>query len=386
MPRRILIFSLAYYPQFVGGAEIAIKEITDRIPDIEFDMVTARLAPGLSSFERIGRVDIYRVGIGSSLDKFLFPLLGTLKVFNLMRARRYDLFWAMMVTFSSGAAYIVNILRTSVGRKKVPIVLTLQEGDSEDHIRSRWLGMIGLSWSLALSRTDIVTAISGYLADQAEKFGYKREVAIVPNGVDITRFSRPAGFDPTSVRAELGFVETDIVLVTASRLVLKNAVGDIVESLVHLPETVKLLVIGKGELEGELKRRAAHLKVSDRVVFLGYVPHEALPKYLHASDIFIRPSLSEGFGNSFVEAMAAGLPVIATEVGGIVDFLRDKETGLFCEVGKPEDIARKVEIYLHDRALRAEIVENAKKMVAERYGWDRIARDMREKAFAILKP
>ncbi|HEY9480937.1 MAG TPA: glycosyltransferase family 4 protein [Candidatus Paceibacterota bacterium] len=386
MSRRILIFSLAYYPKHVGGAEVAIKEITDRNPDIEFDMLTAKLVSGLSSFERIGNVNVHRLGMGSSVDKILFPMIGTWKAILLHRTRHYDLFWAMMVTFSSGVPYIMNILRRVVGLPKVPVILTLQEGDSREHIRRKRFGLIGLSWKCALLRTDLVTVISRYLEGEARAYGYHGPVALVPNGVDVAAFTKPSGFARIEVRKELGFSESDRVIVTASRLVLKNAVGDLVEALTYMPEDVKLLVIGSGELEDSLKKSAAYFGVASRVVFKGFVPHKDLPRYLHACDVFVRASLSEGFGNSFVEAMAAGVPVVATPVGGIVDFLRDKETGLFCEPGKPEDIARKIEIYLHDRILRDEIVENARVMVLARYDWNLVAKDMRVKAFDILKP
>jgi glycosyltransferase involved in cell wall biosynthesis len=101
-------------------------------------------------------------------------------------------------------------------------------------------------------------------------------------------------------------------------------------------------------------------------------------QYLQASDIFIRPSLSEGFGNSFIEAMASGIPVIATPVGGIVDFLTDGETGLFCEVKNPRSIAQKVEKLIKDRESREYIVKNAKKMVEEDYAWTNIVGEMKE--------
>ena len=81
--------------------------------------------------------------------------------------------------------------------------------------------------------------------------------------------------------------------------------------------------------------------------------------------------------------MAAGIPVIATPVGGIIDFLTDKKTGLFCEVHSPEDIARKVQIYMQDKNLRDEIVDNAVHMVVDHYDWKKIAVDMKEKIFYI---
>ena len=101
------------------------------------------------------------------------------------------------------------------------------------------------------------------------------------------------------------------------------------------------------------------------------------------ADIFIRPSLSEGFGNSFIEAMAAGLPVIATPVGGIVDFLESGSTGLFCEVHNPQSIAKQVEWLIADELLRKRIILNANSMVRERYQWDLIAKEMKNKVFGI---
>jgi glycosyltransferase involved in cell wall biosynthesis len=119
--------------------------------------------------------------------------------------------------------------------------------------------------------------------------------------------------------------------------------------------------------------------VEERVLFLGHVPHAEMPKYLKISDIFIRPSLSEGMGNSFIEAMCAGLPVIATSVGGIPDFLKDRETGLFCEVGNPESIAERIKELIGDPMLKEKLVLNSQKMVREKYDWSLVAGDMRKK-------
>ncbi|MEK7176313.1 MAG: glycosyltransferase family 4 protein, partial [Patescibacteria group bacterium] len=119
-------------------------------------------------------------------------------------------------------------------------------------------------------------------------------------------------------------------------------------------------------------------KLQNKVVFVGFVPPEKLPEYLWASDIFVRPSLSEGLGNSFIEAMAAGLPIIGTPVGGIPDFLKDGETGLFCEPNNPQNIAEKVKLLLVDNSLRQKIIANGQKLVAEKYDWDLIAEKTRQ--------
>jgi glycosyltransferase involved in cell wall biosynthesis len=143
------------------------------------------------------------------------------------------------------------------------------------------------------------------------------------------------------------------------------------------------VVCGLGSLESELKMKVNVLKLEKRVKFLGLVEHDRLPLVLRACDVFIRPSLSEGLGSSFLEAMAAGLPVIATPVGGIPDFLFDPETdpdkeptGLFCQVRDPKSIAEKVEQLVSSQELRNRLIANGKELVQEKYDWELIAKKM----------
>jgi glycosyltransferase involved in cell wall biosynthesis len=364
---KILIFSTAYFP-FVGGAEIAVKEITERLGDeIQFDLITARLNKDLPKTEKVGKVNVYRIGVGVRLlDKLILPFWGAAKALRLQKKNNYSAYWCIMATFASGAAYIANWFQ-----KKVPVVLTLQEGDSEEWLRYRWLGLLGLSWRLALKRTRKLTAISSYLLDRAKRMGFKGEAHLVPNGVNIQKFYNP---NPKPMSEE-------VVLITTSRLNVKNGIADAILALKHLPEKVKFRILGAGELEAELKKLTKESNLENRVEFLGLVSPEQIPSHLHEADIFVRPSLSEGMGNSFIEAMAAGLPVIATPVGGIVDFLKDGETGVFCQPKDPESIARAVERLLNDPALVERIKENALQVVKERYDWDLIAREMKSKVF-----
>ncbi len=382
---KVLIFSTAYLP-FVGGAEIAIKELTDRMSDeIEFDLITARLDKNLKYEERIGAVNVYRIGIGIRLiDKLILPFVGALLALKLNYKNHYNYFWCVMVSFASGAAYIANWFQ-----KKVPVVLTLQEGDSEQYLKSKWFGLIDWSWRLALRRSDTLTAISHYLLERAERLGYRGQSYLIPNGVDVDKFE----FVKHSV-----FNKEGITLITTSRLVKKNGVGDIIEAMKFLPESVSLKILGIGPLEKNLKLRIKNLKLEGRVEMLGFVEQSQVPNYLHAADIFVRPSLSEGMGNSFIEAMAAGLPVIATPVGGIPDFLTDPltnstgspqasseqvATGLFVPPESPRLIAFQVQKLVSDRVLRDKIIINAKRMVREKYDWNLIAREMKGKVFKI---
>ena len=386
--RRILIFSTTYYPRFVGGAEVAIKEITDRLDqaDFEFDMVTVRFDRDLPKVEKIGNINIYRLGwtgkrnVSStalpfylSLNKYAFVALGLFKALRLNKTRNYYATWSIMASYNSFAAVLFKLIKP-----KIPFILTLQEGDPIKFIERRALPLWPL-FKLIFRKADYIQTISTFLADWAEKMGAKCPVQVVPNGVDYDLFAKPISSDSRKhLRNALGFDDNDIVLVTTSRLVKKNAVNDIIDSLQYLDPKFKLLIIGNGPNEANIKSQISNLKVDHRVVLKGFIPNQSLPSYLQSSDIFVRPSLSEGLGISFLEAMAAGIPVITTAVGGITDFIRDGETGLVCEVNNPKSIAQKVDKLNKDREAREYIVQNSCTLVKSKYEWGIIVKQINE--------
>ena len=122
---RILIFSTAYLP-LLGGAELAVKEITDRLPEWEFVMVTARLRVDLPAEERIGNILVHRVGKGSRFDVYRLLWQGPRLA---ERLGSVQAIWAIMASYAGFAA-----LRFKKKHPTVPFLLTLQEGDSRWHI------------------------------------------------------------------------------------------------------------------------------------------------------------------------------------------------------------------------------------------------------------
>ncbi len=120
--------------------------------------------------------------------------------------------------------------------------------------------------------------------------------------------------------------------------------------------------------------------------FAGEVPHEQIPGLLDDHDIFVLPSITlpsgetEGLGTVLLEAMAAGLPVVGTNVGGIPDIIRDGENGLLVPERAPEAIARAVERITTDTSLRERLAQSALRDVRRRFSWEVIAREF-EKLF-----
>lgn len=397
--KKILIFSSAYFPAHVGGAEVAIKEKTDRMPEYEFHLVTNRFDSELPREEPIGNVVVHRIGITRPhpsmadlrqwplhANKYLFQFLAAWKALMLHRCYHFDATWAMMAHSCAVPGALFKLFHP-----RVPFVLELQEGDPPEYIE-RIMRPLWPLFSRAFRTADAVSVISTFLGTWAKRRGFAGEPVLVPNAVNTKHFSQDypaAAID--ALRDTLGKRMGDVYVITTSRLVHKNACDDVIRALPYLSANVFFVILGTGPDEHMLRKLAADLGVTERVHFLGHVGHSDMPKYLKACDIFIRPSRSEGMGISFVEAMAAGLPVIATQEGGIADFLFDEKrnpdmpiTGWAVDKDSPKQIAAAIEsIMANPEKVRA-VVRTAKEMVIEKYDWDVVSREMQDKVFRPL--
>jgi len=132
------------------------------------------------------------------------------------------------------------------------------------------------------------------------------------------------------------------------------------------PET-GLVYVGKGDLEKELREEAFRMGVSERVSFLGW--RDDVAEIMQLLDVFVLPSLNEGMGRVLVEAMAAGKPIVASNVGGIPDLIIQGENGLLVPAGDAEALAGGIEFFITNPEKRREMGERGRKM-AVRYGSD----------------
>lgn len=171
-------------------------------------------------------------------------------------------------------------------------------------------------------------------------------------------------------------------IVTTSSLIPRNGIDTLIEACGLLKLDWELTIAGDGPLKNDLENQAIKLGIINRVKFLGRVPPEKIPDLLKNSNLFVRVSRHEGFGNSFIEAMAAGIPVIGTPVGGIVDFLFDNRTGFIVPVDDPKALALKIEFVAKNN--NKTVIATAKKYVEDNYDWDIIAKKVLKEMFACL--
>ncbi len=353
----------------VGGSEIAIDELTRHLPDTLFDIVTPRFESSQPKFERRDNRAIHRLGTGSVVDKFLFPVTGFMYGLRLLARHRYQAIHAYQASYGALAAVMVKS-----HHPRTPLIVTLQEGKD---LGRQFFG-IRLMRRYVLRHADRITAISSYLKGYARQINPRARIDLIPNGIDPDHFKRT----PSNIRPRLASAAGPIVM-TVSRLVPKNGVGDLVRAFSILKQShqfalTNLVIIGSGPLELDLKSLVRALKIEQSVRFLGTIPYPDLPGYLSAASVFVRPSRSEGLGSAFLEAMACGVPVIGSRVGGITDIIIDRKTGLLCEAGNPEDVAHKISTILSDPILAEELARQGRALVEREYTWQTAADKFRK--------
>ncbi|TSC96879.1 MAG: hypothetical protein Athens071426_437 [Parcubacteria group bacterium Athens0714_26] len=374
---QIAFFSLAYYP-FEGGAEVAAREIIKRLKDFSFTIFTYKFDKGWLIKENKENAEIIRVGYGGSghkkygriFDKIIYVFKAWRAAEELHKKNHFKVIWAMMASYGGIAALFFKL-----SHPNIPMLLTIQEGDCERHLIFGKFGLVGFFGKKIIQKADYIQVISNYLKDFIIKRGANCPIEVIPNGVDLDFFSTTYDDGEMELaRKGLG-IKDEYVVVTTSRLVYKNGVDVLVEAIGKLKDKtpIKCLIIGGGPEQNKLKKRVEDLKIEDKVIFLGQIAQKDIPLYLKISDIFVRVSRSEGLGNSFLEAMAAGIPVIGTRAGGIVDFLVDGVTGFFVEIDDAENLAQKIKYILNNSELRKKVVENSLYMVQKNYSWDMLS-------------
>jgi UDP-glucose:(heptosyl)LPS alpha-1,3-glucosyltransferase len=193
-------------------------------------------------------------------------------------------------------------------------------------------------------------------------------IVTIPNGINLSRFNTRNADSRNEMRQSFGIpLDAPLVLFVGSRYRIKG-LKYAIKALAEMRTSAYLLVVGD-DSAGPFKQLAEELGVSERVIFAG--GRSDLPKIYPAADAFLLPTLYETFALVCLEAMASGVPVVASPVGGIEDYLRDGENGFHIHTD-PAEIAAKLDRLLSDPELHARIREQGL-VTAANYSWDKIA-------------
>jgi glycosyltransferase involved in cell wall biosynthesis len=225
-----------------------------------------------------------------------------------------------------------------------------------------------------MNQSDALIAVSRYtVGELTELYGIEEEkIHVIYNGVDINKFKpRP---DRAKLQREFGLDEKKKIILFVGRLYHRKGLEILLQSIPPVLQEfgdVKFAISGTGfkKKEQSLRDLAKELDIEDYVKFLGYVPDEKLPELYSASDIFVLPAIYENFPFAILEAQATGLPVISTKVGGIPEFLADKENGFLIDPGDTKQLTQRVLTLLQDPKLAEEMGRRGRKLIEEKFAW-----------------
>lgn len=254
---------------------------------------------------------------------------------------------------------------------KVPCVTTLHGSDifGLRHPIFRSLN------KLAIAQSDVCTANSRATAAMARKISGRENTRLIPMGVN------PVQFQQTSEVVDLRkkFQLNGEVVLSVGRLIDLKGTDYLIKAFagvfLEFPRA-KAIIIGSGPRKNYLLNLTRDLQLSENIVFMDEVPHAELVKYYSLADVFVLPSIknetgeTEGFGVVLLEAMACGLAVIGSNVGGIPDIIKDGETGLLARPKDPQNLGNQIIRLLTDENLRKKMVENARNLIETQFSWD----------------
>ena len=321
------------YPTYGGSGVIATelgKELAMRGHKVHF--ISYALPFKLTQF--VENVVFHEVEM-SSYPLFEFPLYSLALASKMVEVAQYEQLDLLHVHYAiphATSAYLAKqMLREKLDLK---LVTTLHGTD---------ITLVGLEPSFlplvkfSIEESNGVTAVSRFLKEKTiTNYDIEKKIEVIPNFVD-TELYKPG--DGCSFRKHIAPNHEKILVHTSNFRQVKR-VPDTLRIFAKVIEEVpaKLVLVGDGPDRSECERLCRQLKLCDNVKFLG--KQDGLVEILNASDIFLIPSQSESFGLAALEAMACGLPVISSSVGGLPELVRHNETGYIAEIGDIERMAK----------------------------------------------
>ncbi|MBI1923530.1 glycosyltransferase [Candidatus Poribacteria bacterium] len=252
----------------------------------------------------------------------------------------------------------------------VPVIVHGEHGTIECRKKNIWIQR--LLWGA----TDQVLSVSDMLRKElATEIGFPLEkIKPIINGVDTQKFS--VFSNKERLKNTLGKSPDDVVIGTVGRLVPVKDYSTFLKALQILLKAGKefhAIFVGDGPLNGELQCLANELRLSKNVTFLGN--RHDIPDLLNTMDIFVLTSLHEGISNTILEAMACGLPVVATNVGGTPEIVEDGKTGILVSVQNPDELAGVIEILIENKELRGKMGKQGRRRVEENFSLERMVKN-----------
>lgn len=370
-----ILFLNYEYPPLGGGAGNAtaylLKEYS-LISDLEVHLVTSS-ADALEHHFSVGEnIHVHSIPIGkngknkhyqSQKDLLTYAWRGYCFAEKLLEKGNFDVIHAF---FTVPCGYMAMKLSK---KYNVPYIVSLRGADVPGY-SERFTMLYSLLRPLTRTiwaRASNVISNSSGLRLLALKTNPLQEISIIPNGIDIEEFK------PLVEKENDRYVR----ILCVSRLTPRKGIRFLLQAMKlllgeNVERKIELWIAGEGDETESLKQLSKELGIESKVKFFGRVAHENLSKHYQTADIFCLPSLNEGMSNTMLEALASGMPIVATVTGGTEELVGNGENGFFVEQKSAKDLAQKLETLISDNTLRTRF-GIASRVRAEKMSWKNVA-------------
>ena len=365
---RILIIN-SEYPPIGGGAGNASANIARELVALgqEVTVLTAHYGD-LPRQTRQDGLHILRIKAlrrrldrSSALEQIIFMLASSLHTLTLLRKWRPDVIVAFFGVPSGAAAWCANIFAG------VPYIVSLRGGDVpgfRPYDFALYHKLVAPLLRLIWRRSSGLVANSSGLKKLAEAFDSNSPIQVIPNGVDLQRYA-PGNREWEPPR-----------LLLVGRLVYQKGVDILLEALEGLQSHPwELSLVGDGPERETLQSLAQKYGISDRVHFRSWLDDDALVEQLQEANLFVFPSRHEGMPNAVLEAMACGLPVIASRIAGNEELVIDGETGFLVPAEDPDALREAISELIINNSRRQQMGMSSRQRVEANYSWKQITQN-----------
>ena len=381
-PPRVCILLESYFP-VVGGMETAAIHLSDCLSraNIPVFFITRRTSPDLAKRETVNGLTVYRVPPSTKSSRARWFVVFTCLPLLFRKRREYDVIFVPGYRALGISAVIMGKL---LGKKS--ILKAENQGEMSGVFfagglkdlklkpSSRMFRLFMAVRNRILASADAFISLSAEMTQEFLTAGVSPDrIHLIPQPVDAERFHPSTADEKERLREKLGLPGSDLIVIFTGRLVTYKGLMVLTaawEKICASRRDVRLLVVGAGGVdlyncEAELKEYVRSHHLADRVVFTGAVRN--VDEYLKASDIYAFPTENEGFPLAVLEAMACGLPVVSTPVGGIKDILVDGQNGLVVKPRNEQELREAIDRLLSDGVLRQRLGEAGRHTAVKNY-------------------
>jgi glycosyltransferase involved in cell wall biosynthesis len=354
---KVAIVVVQFPPKWLAGTEIATYNIAKHLSrrDHEIHVIT-KSDPDTARLTKKDGFSIHRVKFPDI--RFIGVLIFWLGVFRCLKRIDPQIIHTQMIDMGVPGFFAKKFLNK-------PFIVYCRGSDVYRH----WQLKKFISKLVFSNASKIITLTQ----DMQEEVGdnYKDDVVVIPNGIDLEKFENfpndRAAHDNHTILfvGTLRLVKGVRYLIEAMKIVVKR-----------IPNS-RLVIVGDGGETVNLQTLIKKGRLAEHVTFVGKVPNEDIPKYMSSSDIFVLPSLSEGFPNVILEAMASGLPIVCSDVGGMKEIVKDGENGFTVPPKNIDKLSDNIIKLLEDDLLR-QAVSKTNKQTVIMYTWENVVKRIEE--------